>query len=164
MFSRSRARLRKPSQSSFTPNSRPVEKAAIEKPPTKDPLAYDLYVRAVALIDPALDDPDLCQDDCLRHRIPGRSHCTRSLHSCLPIASWPRPMIISICTDGRSRRAVGPGGFRSEVRSSAWDQIRVTRTFLSRCTFTGDTPITTVPAPNWRLPATHCLTIPASPR
>jgi len=40
----------------------PSEKAAIEKPPTKDLLAYDLYVRAVALIDPALDDPDLRQD------------------------------------------------------------------------------------------------------
>jgi len=40
----------------------PREKAAIEKPPTKDLLAYDLYVRAVALIDPALDDPDLRQD------------------------------------------------------------------------------------------------------
>jgi serine/threonine protein kinase/tetratricopeptide (TPR) repeat protein len=40
----------------------PSEKAAIEKPPTKDLLAYDFYVRAVALIDPALDDPDLSQD------------------------------------------------------------------------------------------------------
>jgi TolB-like protein/Tfp pilus assembly protein PilF/predicted Ser/Thr protein kinase len=40
----------------------PGEKAAIEKPPTKDLLAYDLYVRALALIDPALDDPDLRQD------------------------------------------------------------------------------------------------------
>jgi serine/threonine-protein kinase len=40
----------------------PVERAAIEKPATKDPLAYDLYVRGVALIDPALDDPDLKQD------------------------------------------------------------------------------------------------------
>jgi len=40
----------------------PGEKAALEKPPTKDLLAYDLYIRAVALIDPALDDPDLSQD------------------------------------------------------------------------------------------------------
>ncbi len=40
----------------------PREKAAIEKPPTKDVLAYDLYVRAVALIDPALDESDSNQD------------------------------------------------------------------------------------------------------
>ena len=40
----------------------PGERAAIEKPPTKDPLAYDLYVRAVALIDGAFDDPALGQD------------------------------------------------------------------------------------------------------
>ncbi len=40
----------------------PSEKAAIEKPPTKDFLAYDLYVRAVALIDPALEESDFNQD------------------------------------------------------------------------------------------------------
>ena len=40
----------------------PSEKADIEKPPTKDLLAYDFYVRAVALIDPALDEPDSVQD------------------------------------------------------------------------------------------------------
>ena len=40
----------------------PSEKADIEKPPTKDLLAYDFYVRAVALIDPALDQPDSIED------------------------------------------------------------------------------------------------------
>jgi len=40
----------------------PGEKAALEKPPTKDLLAYDLYVRGVALIDPALDEPESSQD------------------------------------------------------------------------------------------------------
>ncbi|MGB8341376.1 MAG: hypothetical protein WCE51_07300, partial [Chthoniobacterales bacterium] len=40
----------------------PSEKAAIEKPPTKDLRAYDLYLRAVALIDPALDSAEYRQD------------------------------------------------------------------------------------------------------
>ncbi len=38
------------------------EKAAIEKPLTRDLLAYDLYLRAVALIDPALDTFEFSQD------------------------------------------------------------------------------------------------------
>ncbi len=53
MCSQSKPRSRKKSQTASHPKSQLGEKAAIEEQPTKDLVAYDLYVRATALFDKA---------------------------------------------------------------------------------------------------------------
>ena len=130
----------------------PREKAAIEEQPTKDLAAYDLYVRATALIDKAVDWKDCFQAVDLLNQAVARdpgfllAYCRLAeAHDVLYFTSVDRTP---------NRLALAKAAIDSAFRLKPDSR----RTLPWLRTFTSGTWITTEPVTRWPLPSAPCLT------